>query len=87
MASVRFSVIPEMEERGSLQQIRNLFMDFDIPPKYLIRDRDLKYGKLLEGKNNSLGIDEIVTAYQSPPGRMDIANVLSKVLKGNALIT
>jgi hypothetical protein len=49
----------------SLQQIRNLLFDYDTP-KYLIRDRDKKYGKLLEGKKNSFGIDEIVTAYRSP---------------------
>ena len=35
-------------------------------PKYLIRDRDKKYGTLLGGKKNSFGIDEIVTAYRSP---------------------
>ena len=41
-------------------------MDYDIPPKYLIRDRDMKYGKLLSGKKNRFGIDEIVTVYRSP---------------------
>jgi putative transposase len=41
-------------------------MDYDILPKYLIRDRDMKYGKLLGGKKNKFGIDEIVTAYRSP---------------------
>src|SRR5674476_1431765 len=43
-----------------------MLMDYDIPPKYLIRDRDMKYGKLLSGKKNRFGIDEIVTSYRSP---------------------
>jgi transposase InsO family protein len=42
-------------------------MLFDlIAPKYLIRDRDKKYGTLHGGENNQFGIDEIVTAYRSP---------------------
>jgi transposase InsO family protein len=42
-------------------------MLFDLAaPKYLIRDRDKKYGTLLGGENNQFGIDEIVTAYPSP---------------------
>jgi transposase InsO family protein len=40
-------------------------MDYDAP-RFLIRDRDMKYGKLLGGKKNKFGIDEIVTAYRSP---------------------
>ena len=48
-----------------IQQIRNMLFDHD-KPKYLIRDRDMKYGRLLGGKKNKFGVDEIVTAYRSP---------------------
>jgi hypothetical protein len=48
-----------------IQQIRNLLFDYDTP-KYLIRDRDKKYGTLLGSKKNRFGIDEIVTSYRSP---------------------
>ena len=62
---IYFNATRNPTAQWSLQQIRNLFFDYDTP-KYLIRDRDKKYGKLLEGKKNSFGIDEIVTAYRSP---------------------
>ena len=61
-----FNVTKNPTAEWCLQQIRNMLMDYDIPPKYLIRDRDMKYGKLLSGKKNRFGIDEIVTAYRSP---------------------
>jgi len=63
---IYFNVTKNPTAEWCLQQIRNMLMDYDIPPKYLIRDRDMKYGKLLSGKKNRFGIDEIVTAYRSP---------------------
>src|ERR1035437_2460528 len=62
---IYFNVTMNPTEEWSIQQIRNLFFEFDVP-KYLIRDRDMKYGTLLGGENNQFGIDEIVTAYRSP---------------------
>ena len=62
---IYFNVTKNPTAEWCLQQIRNLLFDFGILPKYLIRDRDMKYGKLLDGKNNGFGIDEIVTAYRS----------------------
>ncbi len=35
-------------------------------PKYLIRDRDAIYGKEFSQKAQSLGIQEVLTAYRSP---------------------
>jgi putative transposase len=63
---IYFNVTKNPTAEWSLQQIRNLLMDYDIQPKYLIRDRNIKYGKLLGGKKNFFGINEIVTAYRSP---------------------
>ena len=63
---INFNVTKNPTAEWCLQQIRNLLFDFAILPKYLIRDRDMKYGTLLGGKKNSFGIDEIVTAYRSP---------------------
>ena len=43
---------------------------FIVKPQTVIKwhrtDRDIKYGTLLGGKKNSIGIDEIVTAYRLP---------------------
>jgi len=62
---IHFNVTKNPTAEWCLQQIRNLLFDHK-SPKYLIRDRDMKYGRLLGGKKNSFGIDEIVTAYRSP---------------------
>src|ERR1035437_838434 len=42
---IYFNVTKNPTAEWILQQIRNLFFEFDVP-KYLIRDRDTKYGKL-----------------------------------------
>jgi len=60
-----FNVTRNPTAEWSLQQIRNLLMDYDAP-RFLIRDQDKKYGTLLGNKKNRFGIDEIVTAYRSP---------------------
>ena len=62
---IYFNATRNPTAKWSLQQIRNMLFDL-AAPKYLIRDRDMKYGKLLGGKKNKFGIDEIVTAYRSP---------------------
>jgi hypothetical protein len=62
---IYFNVTMNPTEEWSIQQIRNLLFDYDTP-KYLIRDRDKKYGTLLGSKKNRFGIDEIVTSYRSP---------------------
>jgi putative transposase len=48
-----------------LQQLRNLAFDNTVP-KYLIRDRDTKFGKLFSNGIKQFGINPIVTAYRSP---------------------
>ena len=62
---IYFNATRNPTAKWTLQQIRNMLFDL-AAPKYLIRDRDMKYGKLLGGKKNKFGIDEIVTAYRSP---------------------
>jgi transposase InsO family protein len=62
---IYFNVTKNPTAEWSIQQIRNMLFDYDAP-KFLIRDRDKKYGKLLGGKKNQFGIDEIITAYRSP---------------------
>jgi len=62
---IYFNVTKNPTAEWSLQQIRNMLIDYHAP-RFLIRDRDAKYGKLLDGKNNGFAIDEIVTSYRSP---------------------
>ncbi|MGE5499033.1 MAG: integrase core domain-containing protein [Syntrophothermus sp.] len=49
----------------TLQQIRNMLFNYAVP-KYLIRDRDARYGATFYNGVNNLGIRQIVTAYRSP---------------------
>ena len=62
---IYFNVTKNPTEEWSIQQIRNLLFDNDTP-KYLIRDRDKKYGRVVNGRKNRFGINELVTAYRSP---------------------
>jgi len=62
---IHFNITKNSTAEWCIQQNRNMFMDYDAP-RFLIRDRDKKFGKLLDGKNNGFGINEIVTAYRSP---------------------
>ena len=47
------------------QQLVEAF-PFDTAPRYLIRDRDGKYGDRYRRRIHSLGIDEVITAPRSP---------------------
>jgi transposase InsO family protein len=45
--------------------LKNVFYDAETP-KYLIRDRDRKFGNLFTGGITGFGIREIITTYRSP---------------------
>ena len=47
------------------QQLRNAFSDEE-PPRFLIRDRDTKFGELFTETVSALGMEAILTAYRSP---------------------
>ncbi|MDP3583133.1 MAG: integrase, partial [Ignavibacteria bacterium] len=49
----------------STQQLRNALQDSETP-KFLIRDRDTKFGNIFKQTVASFGIREIVTSYRSP---------------------
>jgi hypothetical protein len=62
---IYFNVTQHPTAEWTLQQIRNILFCFDTP-KYLIRDRDSKYGNSFTDGINNLGIKQIVTSYRSP---------------------
>jgi hypothetical protein len=62
---IHFNVTANPNSEWASQQLRNAFHDSDIP-KYLIRDRDCRFGNLFKNSVSSFGIREIVTAYRSP---------------------
>ncbi len=39
---------------------------WDTAPKYLLRDRDKKYGEVFRTRLKRMGIEQILTAYRSP---------------------
>jgi len=72
-----FNVTANPNSDWAVQQLRNALHDSDIP-KYLIRDRDCRFGNLFKNSVSKFGIHEIVTAYRSPC-KMDIVKELSAV--------
>ncbi|MGE5499320.1 MAG: transposase [Syntrophothermus sp.] len=62
---VYFNVTKNPTAEWTLQQIRNMLFSFDTP-KYLIRDRDSRYGNVFTNGVKNLGIKQIVTSYRSP---------------------
>jgi putative transposase len=62
---IHFNVTKNPTAEWTLQQLRNLLFDYKAP-KYLIRDREKKYGNLFSEGIKHFGIKQIVTAYRSP---------------------
>src|ERR1035437_3967675 len=62
---INFNITKNPTAEWILQQIRNLLFEYDAP-KYLIRDRDRKYGDFFSEGINHFGIKQIVTANRSP---------------------
>jgi len=62
---IHFNVTKNPTPEWNIQQIGNILFDYKTP-KYLIRDRDKKYGNLFGEGINNLGIKQIITSYRSP---------------------
>jgi putative transposase len=62
---VHFNVTEHPTALWTAQQIVDAFPD-DSAPSYLLRDRDSVYGHVFRHRVKGMGIDEIVTAPQSP---------------------
>jgi len=62
---IHFNVTAHPTALWSIQQLRNALHDTEIP-KFLIRDRDIKFGNLFSQTVSDFGIREIITAYRSP---------------------
>ena len=62
---IHFNVTRQLTAEWTAQQLREAF-PFDCAPRYLLRDRDAIYGKLVKGRIESLGMEEVITAPRSP---------------------
>lgn len=62
---LHFNVTTNPNAAWILQQIRNLLFE-GWAPKYLIRDRDKRYGLVFSNGLKNLGIKQVITAYRSP---------------------
>jgi transposase InsO family protein len=62
---VHFNVTAHPTSEWTTQQLRNAFCDEE-PLKFLIRDRDSKFGEGFTRSVKSLGIRPVVTSYRSP---------------------
>ena len=62
---VHFNVTGHPTAQWSAQQLRNAFCE-EQTPRFLIRDRDSKFGELFTETVSALGVEPILTAYRSP---------------------
>jgi len=62
---VHFNVTEHPTAQWTAQQIVEAF-PFDTAPRYILRDRDGIYGKTVQRRIKSLGIEEVITAPRSP---------------------
>jgi len=62
---VRFNVTEHPTAQWTAQQIVDAFPD-DSAPSYLLRDRDNVYGQAFRQRVKRMGIEEVLTAPQSP---------------------
>jgi putative transposase len=62
---IHFNVTHHPTSEWATQQLRNAFCD-EQPLKFLIRDRDSKFGEAFTHSVEALGIRPILTAYRSP---------------------
>lgn len=62
---IHFNVTTNPASEWAAQQLRNALQDSEIP-KYLIRDRDCRFGNIFKNCVASFGIRDIVTTYRSP---------------------
>ena len=62
---IHFNVTAHPTAQWTAQQVVEAF-PWDSAPKYLLRDRDSIYGEWFRRRVQSMGIEEVVTAYHSP---------------------
>jgi putative transposase len=62
---IHFNVTANPTAHWCAQQLRNAFCDHE-PPRFLLRDRDAKFGEMFADTVTALGIDPLLTAYKSP---------------------
>jgi putative transposase len=62
---IHFNITQYPNPSWTLQQIRNMLFE-NQTPKYLIRDRDSKYGGYFSAGLKQFGINQILTSYRSP---------------------
>ena len=62
---IHFNLTAHPTAQWSSQQLRNAFSEEE-PPRFLIRDRDMKFAKVFTQVVSALGMDPILTACRSP---------------------
>jgi putative transposase len=62
---IHFNVTAHPTAQWCAQQLRNTFPDAEAP-RFLIRDRDTKFGEVFTETVSALGMEPLLTAYRSP---------------------
>jgi transposase InsO family protein len=82
---IHFNITKNPTAELTLQQMRNLLFEHDTP-KYLIRDRDTRFGNLFSEGINQFGIKQIVTAYLSPWQNGYVERVIGRKCLDNVIV-
>jgi transposase InsO family protein len=77
---IHFNVTDHPTSEWTAQQLRNAFCDEE-PRKFLIRDRDKKFGDVFTRTVSALGIRPILTAYRSPWQNGHVERVIGSIRK------
>jgi transposase InsO family protein len=75
---IHFNVTHHPTSEWAAQQLRNAFCDEE-PRKFLIRDRDKKFGDVFTRTVSALGIRPILTAYRSPWQNGHVERVIGNI--------
>jgi len=78
---VHFNVTTSPSAEWTGQQIINAF-PWDTAPPYLLRDRDSVYGKAFVERVNSMGIDHLLSAPQSPWQNPYVERLVGSIIVG-----
>jgi transposase InsO family protein len=75
---MHFNVTDHPTSEWATQQLRNAFCDEEAP-KFLVRDRDGKFGEDFSNCVSALGIRPILTAYRSPWQNGHVERVIGSI--------
>jgi putative transposase len=70
---LHFGVTEHPTEQWTMQHMREAF-PWDEAPRHVLRDRDAIYGRDFSAMTRDMGMEEVLIAPRSPPGKIPLRN-------------